>query len=198
MLEGIPARHQRRTVYRFARLPADEFLNSLGVGAQGERELRELLHEAGYMPPSPEELCDAPFRRKPVLRRVTRFSDGSYPVFYAALEPETAEAEVTHWFRTFAGTPRGSRTAYYERLSCTFDGTVKDLRPKEAEWQGLTDEDYAFCNRLGAEAMRASLDGLVTPSARRRGGTNLPVFQRQAIADAESQGVTAITYDPER
>ena len=198
MLEGIPARHHRRTVYRFARLPADEFLNSLGVGARGERELRELLQEVGYMPPSPGELCDAPFRRKARLTWVTRFSDGSYPVFYAALEPETPEAEVTHWFRTFAGTPRGPRTAYYERFSCTFDGMVKDLRPKTAEWPALTDEDYAFCNRLGAEAIRASLDGLVTPSARRRGGTNLPVFKRRAISDPESQGVTQITYDPER
>lgn len=197
MLEGIPRRHRRRTVFRFATLPPDDFLDSLGVDAQGARELSELLEEAGYDVPSPQELCDAPFRPKTRLPRATRFSDSSHPVLYTALEPETAKAEVTHGLRPFAGTPERPRTAYYHRLSCTFDGVEQDLRPKEAEWPGLVDDDYTFCNRLGTEAVGAALDGLVTPSARRRGGTNLPVFQRQAIRDPRSQGLTAITYDPE-
>ena len=195
MLEEIPSRHRHRTVYRFASLQADDFLTSLGLDAQSEREMEELLDATGYRP-DVEELCDAPFRLKRRFRRPTRFSDGSFPVFYSALELATAEAEVQHWFRVFAGTPGHPRTAYYQRLCCIFDGLEKDLHPKHADWPELVhDHDYTFCNRLGAEAKRSELDGLVSPSARRHGGANMPIFRRQAIRNPQSQGLAAITYD---
>ena len=195
MLEEIPSRHRHRTVYRFASLQADDFLTSLGLDAQSEREMEELLDAAGYRP-DVEELCDAPFRLKRRFRRPSRFSDGSFPVFYSALEFATAEAEVQHWFRVFAGTPGHPLTAYYQRLCCTFDSFEKDLHPNQADWPELVhDHDYAFCNGLGAEAIRSELDGLVSPSARRHGGANMPIFRRQAIRNPQSQGLAAITYN---
>ena len=96
----------------------------------------------------------------------------------------------------FAGTPDRPRTAYYQRLCCTFDGLEKDLHPKQADWPELVhDHDYAFCNGLGAEAIRSELDGLVSPSARRHGGANMPIFRRQAIRNPQSQGLAPITCD---
>ena len=180
-------------MYRLASLQAEHFLASLGLDAQSEQEMQQLIDAAGYRPDL-EELCDAPFRPKRRLRRQTRFSDGSFPVFYSALELATAEAEVEHWFPAFAGTPGRPRTAYYQRLCCTFDGLEKDLHPKQADWPELVrDDDYTFCNRLGAEALRSELDGLVTPSAKREGGANMPIFRRRAIRDPRSRGVAAIT-----
>ena len=147
-----------------------------------------------------EELCDAPFRPKPRLRKLdhaTRFSDGSHPVFYSSLEAETAETEIRHLLTTFAAKPARPRTFYYSRFACDFDGAAKDLRPKEAQWPKLVhDNDYRFCNRLGAEAVRLGLDGLLTPSARRKTGTNLPVFARSAISNPGDSVGMAITYDP--
>lgn len=195
LLDPLPIEHSRRTVYRFASLPSADILASLDLGPDGEAEMRTLLSDAGYSPPSLEELCDAPFRPKRRFAGRTRFSDGSFPVFYAALDLRTAEAEITHWFRVFSGTPAQARTAYYERFACTFEGSEKDLRPKRTQRPALVDDDYAFCNRLGAEAVQVGLDALVSPSARRQGGTNLPVFQRRAIRDPESQGVTAVTCE---
>lgn len=149
---------------------------------------------------TPEELYDGPFRPKRRLHKEgyrTRFSDGSFPVFYSALEPETAAAEIKYWFVKFAGTPTRPRTAYYSRFSCDFDGSTKDLRPKHEDWPDLThDNDYRFCNSLGAEAMDAELDGLVTPSARRSDGTNLPVFRRRAIDNPVVHALVAVTLDP--
>ena len=134
---------------------------------------------------NPEDLCDDVFKPKPQLLKVencTRFSDGAYSVFYRSLESETAKVEVCHSFRKYAGKPTSSRTAYYSRFSCRFDGSVKDLRPMHTAWPGLThDSDYSFCNDLGAESVASDLDGLLTPSARRPDGTNLPVFNFAGI-----------------
>ncbi|MFV2035041.1 MAG: RES family NAD+ phosphorylase [Halocynthiibacter sp.] len=127
----------------------------------------------------------------------TRFSDGSFPVFYSALEPETAAAEIKYRVPKIVGTPNRPRTVYYSRFSCDFDGSVKDLLSKHVDWHDLThDSDYSFCNRLGAEAINTELDGLVVPSARRSGGVNLPVFKRRAISNPVIHAIVAVTFDP--
>lgn len=200
MLESIPTITLRRRVFRLANQKSlSEFLLEQGIDERGAREIRVLLQSRGVGDPL-EELCDAPFRTKPRLRklgRVTRFSDGSFPVFYASLEAETAEAEIQHWFPIFAGRPTQRRTAYFSRFACDFDGATKDLRPKESKWPKLVhDSDYRFCNKLGAEAMQLGLDGLLTPSARRKTGTNLPVFTRDSISNPDDLVLRAVTYDP--
>lgn len=157
--------------------------------------MREALTAVGRASTA-EELCDAPFRPKRRLRRRTRYSDGTHPVFYSSLEPETAAAEIRHWFPLVMGRPKAARTAYYRRLECTFSGREKDLRGKVVAWPDLVHtSDYAFCNRLGAEARELELDGLVVPSARHP-GANLPIFRRAAIVEAELGDVVAMTYDP--
>ena len=199
LLDEIPTVRNHRRIYRLATLPwNDQFLAELELDASSEQELRALLVAAGYET-SPEELCDAPFRPKRRLKRKTRYSDGSYLVFYSALDPTTAEAEVAHWFRKgFGGRPQGQRSAYYQRFTCLFEGEEKDLRGKQSEWPDLVhDSDYTFCNRIGAEAVRLELDGLVVPSVRQENGSNLPVFKRSAIRDPEAQSLVKITLDPQ-
>ena len=199
LLDEIPTVRNHRRIYRLTTLlQDDQFLAELELDALGEQEMQQLLVAAGYRPTSLEELCDAPFRLKRRLGMATRYSDGSYPVFYSSLDPKTAEAEVAHWFRKgFGGSPQGQRSAYYQRFTCLFEGEEKDLRDKQSEWPELVhDSDYTFCNRIGAEAVRLELDGLVVPSARQENGSNLPVFKRPAIRDPESQDVVKITLDP--
>lgn len=199
LLDEIPTVRNHRRIYRLAPLPwNNQFLAELELDASSEQELRALLVAAGYKT-SPEELCDAPFRPKRRLKRKTRYSDGSYLVFYSALDPTTAEAEVAHWFRkSFGGRPQGQRSAYYQCFTCLFEGEEKDLRGKQSEWPDLVHEsDYTFCNRIGAEAVRLELDGLVVPSARQENGSNLPVFKRSAIRDPEAQSLVKITLDPQ-
>ena len=200
LLDEISTVRSLRRIYRLANLLRDDqFLAELELDALGEQELRELLVAAGYET-SPEDLCDAPFRPKRRLGRImaTRYSNGSYPVFYSALDPATATAEVAHWFRKgFGGRPVSQRSAYYQRFSCLFEGKAKDLLDKQSEWPDLVhDSDYTFCNRIGAEAVRLELDGLVVPSARREHGSNLPVFKRSAIRDPVSQDLVKFTLDP--
>ena len=75
---------------------------------------------------------------------------------------------------------------------------MKDLRPRQREWPALThDDDYRFCNKLGAEAVAAGLDGLLAPSARNRGGVNLPAFAREAVDTLGEGEFVTMTYYPQ-
>ena len=199
MLDEISSERNRRVVFRLSRVSAndDQFLADLNLDAEAREELSNFL--AGRIPQDPiRELIDGPFRPRAKLRNRTRFSDGSFPVFYSALAAETAEAEMAYWFRKdYAGKPRSNRTAYYQGFRCTFEGLEKDLRSKARDWPDLVhDSDYSFCNRLGAEVRERDIDGLVVPSARHE-GTNMPIFTQQAVSGPELEEVVTITYNPD-
>ena len=196
MLEKIPDQKNRRRVYRLASPQNSDRMAELDLDDQARDELRELLARRTDRK-GLDELCDHPFRAKRKFRRRSRFSDGSFPVFYSSLDASTAQAEMLHWFPWYVGKPRNPRTAYYHRFSCTFEGIEKDLRLKASVWPGLTDStDYDFCNRIGTEAHNLQIDGLVTPSARYQ-GSNLPVFRRSAISDPSLEDVVIMTYHPD-
>ena len=203
MLEKIPSQRNQRKVFRLASsIPLkednqfEEFIKGLQMDELGTDELRQFLGRKADNG-NAEELLDAPFRQKIKFKPRTRFSDGSFPVFYSSLDAVTAQAEVKHWLPKFIGQARVTRKVYYRQFSCTFEGQEKDLRPKVTEWHGLiADDDYTFCNHIGAEAKRLELDGIVTVSVRRSGGDNLPVFFRSAIKDPELEVLLAMTFDP--
>lgn len=196
MLEQVSRVDSYRQVFRLASIPHDEkFLAELGLDTLGREELTELLAEAGPVAQL-NELLDDPFRRR---RKAgpSRFSDGSFPVLYTSLEPATAEAEVVHWLPSRVGTPSTPRVVYYSLFSCAFEGSEADLRPKVEDWPDLVHEsDYSFCNRLGAEARNLEIDGLVTWSARRESGANVPVFSRNAVSQPSPRRLVALTYEP--
>ena len=186
MLESILVVPRHMKVFRFTSYQSDEeFMGESGWDRKSRDEMMELLRSCDSND-SVEKLCEEPFRPRRLIGgcgfRPTRFSDGSFPVFYCAVDSETARAEACYWFCKLAG-GRAGRRAWYRCFTCDFDGTVKDLRQKLAEWSELThDTDYEFCNALGAEAKTEGLDGLLAPSARRSGGTSVPVLKRSAIS----------------
>ena len=191
-LDGIAGERKRRRVFRLAIVPNGKFVNSLGFDDQSMEELRQTIAAAGYRT-GLNELLDSPFRRKP---ETSRFSDGSFPVFYSSLDTETAEAESKYHLPRYAGRPEQSRPMFYRRFSCKFEGVEKDLRPKLGEWPDLVNSsDYTFCNRLGEEARVSGIDGILAPSARRFGGTNLPVFMRLALSDPEEGDLVSLTLN---
>ena len=196
MLEHLLANTLQVRLVRFAtRWNLAEFQEEQKIDAEGIKETIQFFKSQGLTPRSDAKLV---FDRKRRLAR-TRFSNGSFPVLYASLEVQTAEAEVKHSFsRRFSGCPSNERKARYMRYTFCFNGEVKDLRPKLSEWPDLThDSDYTFCNELGSEAKTAGLDGLLVPSARNEHGTNLPVFVEDAASDFSEGGVVAVSYDPQ-
>lgn len=129
----------------------------------------------------------------------TRYSDGSWPVCYCALDLDTAVAEVNFHLAEDARPLDGSSRRYLKSLVLVrLDGQSYDLVPKLSEWPELVSNDYLFCTDLGREAETQRADIFVAPSARRNGGINFPVFQRTAIVgiSMQSQIVLRIGSDP--
>lgn len=196
MLDEIRSDRNRRIVFRLSRITAndDQFLAELNLEAVAREELVNLLSGRVFQNPI-EELLDGPFHPRAKLRMKTRFSDGTFPVFYSALTVDTAKAEIAYWFRKgYAGEPRRNRTAYFQSVRCRFEGLEKDLRSKIRDWPDLVHEsDYSFCNQLGLEAREGGIDGLVVPSARHK-GANMPIFMRHAISRPEFEGIVEMTF----
>ncbi len=147
------------------------------------------------------DLTKAPFRRKEWLDGrfglPTRFSDGTWPTFYAALHEETARWEVGHHYaKAAAQAAEWDAPIYYSRINCKFMGSRIDLRPKLGVWDLISD-DYSFCQTLGQEARRSRIGAFLAPSARHRPkGLNVPVFREGTITDVVVTGAARFTYDP--
>ena len=113
----------------------------------------------------------------------SRFSDGKIPVFYSALEKETAKAESCHWYRENIDWDKKIHRVLF---SCDFFGSVKDLQsstcPKLKQNRN-PGNGYAYCQKLGKQASKNKLGGLLVPSAREPGGVNLPIFSRSALSN---------------
>lgn len=201
MLEKLPIQSLQERAFRYASQQNEvDFLQSMGLDTQAVEEIVELLRARQEID-SLEMLLDKPFKPKHQLEKqklVTRYSDGSFPVFYSALERETAKEEIQHHTKKYltqhATKPR---TVYFLRFVCYFNGDGKDLRVKHTDWPWLThDSDYSKCHDIAYEAVREGLDGLLTPSARRNSGTCLPVFKRTALSSPESEEFVSFTFDP--
>jgi hypothetical protein len=148
----------------------------------------------------PEELLDAPLRADPLrVSEPTRFSDGTWRVFYGAADWDTAAAEIGYHVMTAA---EGlAAMFYYQRLECNVDGDGCDLRAHAAAiWPFLTDRNeaaaYPGCQMLAREARDNDADGLLTLPARRDAGVNVPVFRRGALRDPRIVGGAAVELHP--
>ena len=181
MLENLPSVTREYELYRFSAEPrVESVIREDRISIEKVDNLLEYLSQRLF-PLGFASLLDVPFD----LDRLSasRFTDGTFPVFYASLEPETAESEARHQLAIRITEKTASFcTLYYVKFRCSFRGEVKDIRHMQDDWPDLMHEDdYKFCTSLGVEAARAGLDGLIVPSVRRRGGTNVPVFSRKSL-----------------
>jgi hypothetical protein len=190
-----------RTTFRYASQEEDKnILQEMGMDPGNAEEMLVFLNarnKAGSL----KSLLDKPFELKSQLApKPTRFSDGTIRVFYSALEPETAEAEVFVWYAKYAlNNAREERTAYYRRFACDFQGDIKNLRLHLETLPCLVQDEvdgYPDCNRIGIEAAGEGLDGLLTPSARKLKGTCLPVFRREALSNPQNLDLIAFKFHP--
>lgn len=145
MLEGIPSQRNRRRVYRLAvAVPSDGCLPEMDLDPDARDELRAFLPDSAFRWKG-EAMLDNFFERGGRLGDRTRFSDGSFPVFYSSLDSATTEAEVRHWAPAFLGGPGRPKTQYRWLFRCTFEGVERDLRPHTKTWPDLVhDRDYTF------------------------------------------------------
>ena len=201
VIQGIPKEFFRSITFRYAsQRDSVEVLEDMGFQA-GTTEKIDFLRDR-HEEDSLESLLDKPFEAKPQINpQPTRFSDGTFRVFYSALEIATAEVEaLERYFRLAFGNAREPRTVYYMVFSCNYAGATKDLRPHIAILPCLVEDeaDYAGCHRIAIEAVKDGLTGILTPSARKPDGTCLPVFRREALSEPGETRVGSISrHDPE-
>jgi hypothetical protein len=116
------------------------------------------------------------------LGKASRFTDGSYGVYYAAASLETAVYETTYHFGRFlaqtrepAGTLMDMRTLVSQKL----DERFHDVR---SSFPSLHQESYDTPQRFGAKLRAAGSNGIVYKSVRHPpSGECLAVFRPRAI-----------------
>ncbi len=130
----------------------------------------------------------------------SRFSDGSYGVYYAAKALETAVAEVSHHRALFLShTAEPASDVDLRVIVATVGAELHDLRNLGKRGAALLDpNDYRAPQALGKRLREAGSWGVIFPSVRHEGGLCIGVFRPKALRSARSRAHIALHWDGER
>ncbi len=104
--------------------------------------------------------------------RPSRFSDGTYGVWYCGDRVEVALAETAHHFARFArATAEPAHDADYRELIAAIEGS---LQP--ADQTCLAPDDWSPAQTFGATARAQGADGIIYPSVRHLAGLAAAIF----------------------
>ena len=114
----------------------------------------------------------------------SRFSDGSYGVYYAAAALETAIAETVFHFEGFArDSADPPRSEDMRVLLGTVAGDFEDVTalPEEEQRAILDPDSYAASQSYGTRVRAAGANGIAYPSVRHAGGRCIGAFRPLAV-----------------
>jgi len=125
-------------------------------------------------------------------RQASRFSDGSFGVWYGSDRLETSIHESAyHWFRGLlcdAGFEHEEVTIERTIYAVACDAVLLDFRTVAANYPGLLHKtDYTFTQPVGARIHREGHPGLFTFSARHQGGINYAVLNPNVLSNPRQQ-----------
>lgn len=117
----------------------------------------------------------------------SRFSDGSYGVYYAGESLDTAISEVGyHRARFLSYTKEPALEVELRCIRSDIDASLHDLRGSRR--RDIYDpDDYAPARAVGRKLRAAGSNGIVYDSVRRRGGECIAVFKPKVMS-ASRQG----------
>lgn len=115
----------------------------------------------------------------------SRFSDGTYGVFYCARSRATAIAETRYHTGLFLAATNEKPLRQQMRLyTVQAEGEVVDLRGDASlDPTVLSPTDYSAGQALGRDVRGAGATGIVYPSVRDRGGECLAAFRTALLRD---------------
>jgi RES domain len=123
----------------------------------------------------------------------SRFSDGSFGVYYCAQELDTALAEVRyHQARFLRRTAEGPMQVQMRLYLADIDAQLADAR-KAAECQ--RPDDYAPSQKVGVALRVAGRDGVLYRSVRYAGGTCAALFRPRLISRCRQSKHYALHFD---
>jgi hypothetical protein len=126
---------------------------------------------------------------------VTRFSDGSFPVWYGGDSAECSDSEVLYHLGRQAAHElahtKQEMVVMFERAMCRASVLLSrgvDLRNLAPYPSGLLEDGppYPFCNALGTRlaTLEERLSGVLTRSKRHEAGAVWSVFDRKSILES--------------
>jgi hypothetical protein len=193
----VPSRFP--TVGPWDRIAAPEDFEALSeLEAMTNPRVRE---ELGVLAITPRERWLTGPGASPVMAAFThlnpegsRFSDGSYGVFYASRELETAIRENVHHRGRFLAATREPPTqiqmrAYTTRIACR----VHDVRGAYTRVHAR--DDYGASQKLGARLRAANSNGIVYDSVRHEGGQCVAVFWPDRVGPCTQSAHYAFCWD---
>jgi hypothetical protein len=108
----------------------------------------------------------------------SRFNGPDRGAWYASFELRTAQAEVAfHKAIALAEIDEFHDSITYDEYLAAFHGEFHDLRDAPEFEACLAPDSYVASQLLGAELLDSGSAGIVYPSVRRTGGTNLVCFR---------------------
>ena len=126
----------------------------------------------------------------------TRFSDGSYGVYYCAKSPATSLAEVRHHKERFLRQTRQGPIRLELRMYLSdLDARLVDVRKDPA----LHDpDDYASAQKLGRACRADGRDGILYRSVRDAGGVCAAVLRPRVLSPVRQSKHYTFHFDGER
>ncbi|MGI9076330.1 MAG: RES family NAD+ phosphorylase [Gemmatimonadaceae bacterium] len=130
----------------------------------------------------------------------SRFSDGSFGVYYAARDETTAIAETRYHRERFMRATRQPRMELDMRvITATLDGSLHDLRGLQAALPGIYNpDDYTAPSALGRELRAAGSMGIVYDSVRCDGGQCAAVLRPSVLSRCRQTRHLSYLWDGER
>lgn len=199
----IPSRYPTVGLYDAIADPADLEV-VFAIEALTNERVRDELGELQLVAPD-ERVSGA--GSTPVMAAFThlnpdgsRFSDGSYGVYYAAQSLETAIAEVGHHRAVFlARTAEPAIDVDLRVIAANVDSDLHDLRELGPGGAAIFDPDhYAASQALGRRLRAAGSWGVQFPSVRHAGGLCIGVFRPRALGKARVGAHIALHWDGQR
>ena len=199
----IPSRYPTVALYDAIADPADLEV-VFAIEALTNARIRDELGDLRLVPP--EERVSGT-GSTPVMAAFThlnpdgsRFSDGSYGVYYAAQSLETAIAEVSHHRAAFlARTDEPAIDVDMRLIAAPVDADLHDLRELVPAGAGLLDPSfYAKPQALGRRLREGGSAGVLYPSVRHAGGFCVGIFRPRALGRARVGAHIALHWDGQR
>jgi len=126
----------------------------------------------------------------------SRFNDGERGAWYCAFEPATALAEITfHKTVEYQEIGRFDDSVSYQTLLADFTSSFHDLRGMKAYAKYLDPASYVASQQFAAQLLEAGSMGVIYPSVRRAGGTNLACFRPALVGNVRKGQAYRLTWE---
>ena len=125
----------------------------------------------------------------------SRFNNDERGAWYCSFDIDTALAEVAfHKTVEYAEIRRFDDSVRYQNLLADFSAGFHDLRGARSHEKCLSSGSYVASQRLAAQLLDEGSLGIVYPSVRRAGGTNLVCFRPALVGNVRRGQVYELTW----